>query len=281
MTVILKNGFLKQQQATPLSDTGRLVKILVVNLMPNKLETERQFAELFSQLTVDVQVTFARMASHHSKHISEADFNHADYVALEDLQNSYFDGLVVTGAPVEELDFETVDYWSEFKALLDWRETHVRESIFECWAAQAGLYADFGIQKHVLPSKLFGVYRCQINAETKLTAGFDALSMPQSRHSTLTKIDDPEVDVLASDPEAGPVVMHAVKTRSTYISGHPEYETNTLFNEFHRDMEKGLPIRLPKRYFSAAVPTNTWRGDSVQLYNNWVASLSNVRVTTF
>nr|WP_054708652.1 homoserine O-succinyltransferase [Secundilactobacillus paracollinoides] len=127
MTVILKNGFLKQQQATPLSDTGRLVKILVVNLMPNKLETERQFAELFSQLTVDVQVTFARMASHHSKHISEADFNHADYVALEDLQNSYFDGLVVTGAPVEELDFETVDYWSEFKALLDWRETHVRE----------------------------------------------------------------------------------------------------------------------------------------------------------
>lgn len=276
MTVILKNGFLKQQQSAALTDTGRVVKVLVVNLMPNKLETERQFTELFSQLTVDVQVTFARMASHHSKHISEADFAKADYATLPDLQNSYFDGLVVTGAPVEEMAFEDVDYWSEFKDFLDWRETHVRESIFECWAAQAGLYADFDIQKQVLPSKLFGVYRCQINAQTSLTAGFDNLSMPQSRHSTLTAIDDPEVDVLASDPEAGPVVMHAVKTRSTYISGHPEYETNTLFNEFHRDMEKGLPIRLPKRYFSAAEPANTWRGDSVQLYNNWVASLKRV-----
>ncbi|KRM77994.1 homoserine O-acetyltransferase/O-succinyltransferase family protein [Secundilactobacillus collinoides] len=276
MTVILKNGFLKQQQSAALTDTGRVVKVLVVNLMPNKLETERQFAELFSQLTVNVQVTFAWMASHHSKHISEADFAKADYATLPDLQNSYFDGLVVTGAPVEEMAFEDVDYWSEFKDFLDWRETHVRESIFECWAAQAGLYADFDIQKQVLPSKLFGVYRCQINAQTSLTAGFDNLSMPQSRHSTLTAIDDPEVDVLASDPEAGPVVMHAVKTRSTYISGHPEYETNTLFNEFHRDMGKGLPIRLPKRYFSAAEPANTWRGDSVQLYNNWVASLKRV-----
>lgn len=276
MTVFLKNGFLKQQQSAALTDTGRVVKVLVVNLMPNKLETERQFTELFSQLTVDVQVTFARMASHQSKHISESDFAKAGYATLSDLQNSYFDGLVVTGAPVEEMAFEDVDYWSEFKDFLDWRETHVRESIFECWAAQAGLYADFAIQKQVLPSKLFGVYRCQINALTSLTAGFDNLSMPQSRHSTLTAIDDPEVDVLASDPEAGPVVMHAVKTRSTYISGHPEYETNTLFNEFHRDMEKGLPIRLPKRYFSAAEPANTWRGDSVQLYNNWVASLKRV-----
>lgn len=275
MTVILKNGFLKHQQSLATSRTGQTVKVLVVNLMPNKLETERQFAGLFSKLAVDVELTFARMATHQSKHTAEADLNR-DYVTLAEIEDQTFDGMVVTGAPVEEMTFESVDYWSEFEQLLDWRETHVRRSILECWAAQAGLYYDFGIKKHPTSAKLFGVYRCQILTDSPLTKGFKQLSMPQSRHATLGEIDEPDVTVLASDPEAGPVVLDATKTASTYVSGHPEYETNTLFNEFHRDRLKGLPIQLPKNYFSAAIPANTWQQDSVQLYNNWVTELKQV-----
>ncbi|MTV82099.1 homoserine O-acetyltransferase/O-succinyltransferase family protein [Secundilactobacillus folii] len=271
MTVYLKNGFLKQQAVSATSST-RPVKLLVVNLMPNKLETERQFVHLFSHLSLDVEVTFLRMASHHSKHTSETALQSA-YAVLDDVYDQHFDGMVVTGAPVEQIQFEDVDYWPEFKALLDWRNKHVQQSILECWAAQAGIYADFGINKRVIPSKLFGVYRCEINARTALTAGFKQLSMPQSRHATLENISDPRLNVLASDPEAGPVVLASEVTHSTYISGHPEYETQTLNNEFHRDQEKGLPIQLPVNYFSQAKPTNTWQDDSFHLYDNWIHSL--------
>ncbi|GAX04192.1 homoserine O-succinyltransferase [Secundilactobacillus pentosiphilus] len=276
MTVQLNNGFLKHQHADT-GSTGRSVKLLVVNLMPNKLETERQFVRLFNHLSMDVDVTFLRMASHHSKHVPESKLEQA-YATLADIEDAYFDGMVITGAPVEELPYEDVDYWSEFKTLLDWRRNHVRESILECWAAQAGVYVDFGISKQVLPKKLFGIYRCEIDEETELTAGFDQLSMPQSRHATLGHINDPQLEVLASDPEAGPVVLASDQTRSTYISGHPEYETNTLFNEFRRDREKGKPIQIPKNYFRANEPANTWQADSIHLYDNWVHSLKKVRV---
>ncbi|MFC6253340.1 homoserine O-succinyltransferase [Secundilactobacillus hailunensis] len=276
MTVQLKNGFLKQHVDNTVF-TNQPVKLLVVNLMPNKLETERQFVHLFSHLSMDVEVTFLRMATHHSKHTPEAKLQQF-YAVLADIYDRHFDGMVVTGAPVEELQYKQVDYWNEFKTLLNWRHDHVRESIFECWAAQAGIYADFGINKRIISQKLFGVYRCRIDQQTELTAGFDQLSMPQSRHTTLGHINDPQLDVLASDPEAGPVVLASKQTHSTYLSGHPEYETNTLFNEFNRDREKGLPIQLPKNYFSASKPTNTWQNDSIRLYDNWVHSLLRVRV---
>ncbi|WP_203650040.1 homoserine O-acetyltransferase/O-succinyltransferase family protein [Secundilactobacillus yichangensis] len=276
MTVQLNNGFLKQQTGNTIQ-IDQPVKLLVVNLMPNKLETERQFVRLFSHLSLDVAVTFLRMASHHSKHIPEAKLQQT-YATLTDVYDQQFDGMVVTGAPVEDIAYDAVDYWPEFNTLLNWRHDHVRQSILECWAAQAGIYVDFGINKRVIPKKLFGVYRCEIDQKTALTAGFNQLSMPQSRHATLGHINDPRLAVLASDPEAGPVILASKQTHSTYISGHPEYETNTLFNEFNRDREKGLPIQLPKNYFSKDKPTNTWQRDSIHLYDNWVHSLKKVKV---
>lgn len=272
MTVILNNGLMALQHVNA-TTSKHFVKVLVVNLMPNKLETERQFVHLLSHLSVDVAVTFLRMSSHRSKHTDER-LLAQNYASLSSIYHQHFDGMIVTGAPVEEMAFEKVDYWAEFQALMDWRKQHVSQSIFECWAAQAGVYADFGIQKQVTNAKLFGVYRCRINQRTELTAGLDRLSMPQSRHATLGAINNPALRVVASDPEAGPVVLTSASTHSTYISGHPEYETKTLFNEFHRDQEKGLPIQLPKNYFSAAVPVNTWQNDSIHLYNNWVHQLT-------
>lgn len=275
MTVFLKNGLIKQQRNNSDLIESSEINLLVVNLMPNKLETERQFIHLLSDLNVDVTVTFLRMATHNSKSVPESALERT-YVTLDDCYQNHYDGLIVTGAPVEQLAFEDVDYWDEFLTLMDWRLTHVTRSLFECWASQAALYADFGIQKQVVSQKLFGIYRCEINEVTDLTRGFNQLSMPQSRHATLGQINDERLSVLASDPEAGPVVLAAEDTRSTYISGHPEYETGTLFNEFHRDLAKGCEIQLPKNYFSAAIPSNTWYKDSIHLYNNWIASLSRV-----
>ncbi|WP_282801574.1 homoserine O-acetyltransferase/O-succinyltransferase family protein [Secundilactobacillus kimchicus] len=276
MTVTLENGFLKQQLAAQSSATASAVKLVIVNLMPNKLETERQFVNLLAALSQDVRVTFARMATHQSRHTDEAALQ-AHYVTLDDIFYQDFDGLIVTGAPVETLAFAHVDYWAEFQAWLDWRDQHVDQTIFECWAAQAALFVDAGIEKRVTAQKVFGVYRSQVVANTPLTTGLATVSMPQSRHATLPEPDTSSITTLVEDGQAGPIVLSNPAKRSLYISGHPEYETETLINEFRRDQKKGQAIQLPKNYFAAACPVNTWRQDSVKLYNNW---LSQVRTHT-
>ncbi len=261
----------------PNQDSTDTINLLVLNIMPNKLETESQILNLCSGYSKSINFTFLYPKSHHFKsdvldHLQET------YVTIDDIKDEYYDGLLVTGAPVECIEFEEVDYWEEFKQLLEWSRTHVTQSIYFCWASQAALYADYGIQKHNVDDKISGIFPHHSQLIDPLLDGFgDTFYLPHSRHTTLDDEDilqQDDLTVLTTSKITGPQIIVTKDHRSTFITGHPEYSTETLSNEYFRDVDAGLEPHVPDNYFKQNNPTsdvkNYWHADGVKLFANWL-----------
>lgn len=287
MTANAVNGFLNADEKWVNHELTNPLSILVLNLMPTRRNTEAQFLHRFSEISSDAELTFMYPQSHQFKGTSRAAIER-DYVCLDQIRDAHFDGLIVTGAPVETLPFAQVDYWDELQQILEWAKTHVTQCLYECWAAQACLFHDFGIRKHLLTSKLFGVYPAdRIAADSPIAKGFGAgglLKMPQSRHTSIVLDEDhlPEgLTVDASAEATGPIILSASGLHSTYITGHPEYAEGTLAREYYRDLYEQMPIRLPKNYFidqDSGTVDYSWKNSSIQIYDNWSKIISNKKV---
>jgi homoserine O-succinyltransferase len=256
----------------------RPLKIAVLNLMPTKIVTETQILRLLSNSPLQIDVSFIRMLSHESRNTS-SDHIDAFYRSFRDIRHDRFDGLVVTGAPVETLPFEEVDYWPELCELLDWSREAVFSTLYICWGAQAGLYRHFGIGKRELPAKLSGIYEHRVLApKAPLLRGFDELfPAPHSRYTEALpeKIrNQPGLEVLAESDEAGIYIAATNDGRMVFVSGHPEYDRDTLKAEYERDIGKGIKIAPPVNYFpggdTTRAPVMRWRAHAHLLYSNWL-----------
>jgi homoserine O-succinyltransferase len=253
----------------------RPLRVAILNLMPTKITTETQLLRLLSNSALQVEVTLLHTATHEARN---TDANHLlnHYLTFEDLRSEKFDGLIVTGAPVEQMPFEEVDYWSELTQVFDWAETNVESTFYICWGAQAGLYHRYGIPKYDLPHKMFGVFEHRVLARTeKLLRGFDDIFLaPHSRHTEIRRADIEKVNdlqMLADSDEAGVYIVGSKDGRHLFITGHSEYDSFTLKGEYDRDVNKGLPIHVPKNYYPgddpAQVPTVRWRGHANLLFS--------------
>lgn len=256
----------------------RPLKILLLNLMPKKIETETQLSRLLGNSPLQVDLELIHTKSHKSKNTS-AEHLFTFYKTFQDVKNRTFDGMIITGAPVEQLEFEEVEYWDELCEIMEWSKTHVHSTFHICWGAQAGLYYHFGVKKYALPKKLFGVFPTKADYKRSiLLRGFDDTFMvPQSRHTTV-KTEDikavPELRILASSKETGVYAAMTEKGRQIFITGHSEYDAGTLAAEYFRDKSEGKPIDIPKNYFPDDNPENpplvTWRAHANLLYSNWL-----------
>ncbi len=260
-----------QQQIRP-------INVVILNLMPTKIETETQILRLISKSPLQVNCDFMRVSSHEAKHVS-ADHLVKFYDTFDAFKDNNYDGLIVTGAPVEHLRFEDVDYWDEFCQIIDWAQDHVFSTIYLCWGAMAGLYHLHGIRKKQLPSKLFGIFPQRLCDEYSfLTNGFDEVHyMPHSRHAAIQTTDlsrHPELKVLSEGFDSGPALIATNDFHEIYVTGHFEYGRDTLSDEFWRDFKKGLPIKVPQNYFPDDDPEKqpifTWRAHANLLYRNWL-----------
>lgn len=256
----------------------RPLQICILNLMPLKEETELQLLRALSNTPLQVDVSFMHMSSHVSQNTS---LNHLNkfYKSFEELKDNSYDGLIITGAPVEQLKFEQVDYWEELCKIMDWSQENVTSTLHICWGAQAALYHYYGLEKELLPQKLFGVYEHKVsNRKIPLVRGFDDYFMaPHSRHTTVSAKAihaRPELKVLAESEEAGVFLAIAEEGKKIFVMGHPEYDRVTLQNEYERDLKKGLAIQMPKNYFPEDDPSKRphlqWRSHSNNLYSNWL-----------
>ncbi len=256
----------------------RPLNVLILNNMPVKQDTELQLLRALSNTPLQVDVTFMNVKSHVSQNTSASHLNKF-YTTLDEIKGNKYDGMIVTGAPVEDIPFEQVDYWEEICEIFDWAGTHVTSTLHICWAAQAGLYHYYGIDKKLLPRKLFGVYEHRVeNRKIPLVRGFDDIFLaPHSRH-TETPSEAihacSELKVLAESPQAGVYLAIAEGGRKIFVTGHPEYDRYSLNNEYIRDLNKGLPIQIPYNYYPdddpGARPLLQWRSHSNNLYSNWL-----------
>ena len=256
----------------------RAIEIGVLNLMPLKEETELQLLRSLSNTPLQVSVTFITVSSHESKNTSMSHLNKF-YETFDDVKGRYFDGLIITGAPVEQMEFEEVDYWEEISEIFEWTKTHVTSTLHLCWGAQAGLYYHYGLQKHMLPKKMFGVYEHRVmNRKVPLVRGFDDFFMaPHSRHTEVRTEDITNtagLTILAESEEAGVLLAIADEGRRIFVMGHPEYDRITLDKEYKRDKDKGLPIEIPVNYYpnddDTLKPRMQWRSHANILYSNWL-----------
>ena len=256
----------------------RPISIGLLNLMPLKEDTELQILRSLSNTPLQVDVTFVMVSSHVSKNTPTSHLNKF-YYRFEEIRDRKFDGFIITGAPVEQIPFEEVDYWEELKEIMEWSKTHVTSTLHLCWGAQAGIYYHYGIDKEMLPQKVFGVFRHRVlNRKIPLVRGFDDVFLaPHSRH-TQTPIDivraDDRLTILAESEEAGLFLAMAENGRKIFVMGHPEYDRITLDQEYKRDLSKGLDIQMPKHYYTdddpSVRPLLTWRAAANNLYTNWL-----------
>lgn len=258
----------------------RPLKIVVLNLMPLKITTETDLIRLLSNTPLQLDITFMKLKSHTSKN-TPIEHMKQFYINFEELRNRKFDGMIITGAPVEDIPFEQVNYWEEVSSIFDWARTHVTSTLYICWAAQAALYHFYGIQKHRLPKKMFGIFPQDINpdeANKPLFRGFDdKFNMPQSRHTEVNAEDVravKELTVLAESPLSGVGIAIAREGREIFVTGHLEYNPDTLDNEYKRDKGKRDDVDLPKNYYidddPEKGPNVTWRAHANLFYHNWV-----------
>ena len=256
----------------------RPIRIGLLNLMPLKEETELQILRSLSNTPLQVDVIFVNVSSHESKNTPTSHLNKF-YQTFEEIKDQKFDGFIITGAPVEQMPFEEVDYWEELKEIMEWTTTHVTSTLHLCWGAQAGLYHHYGIDKVQLNSKLFGVFRHKVmNRKIPLVRGFDdVFYAPHSRHTDVPaeRIHaDKRLTMLAESEEAGAFLVMAQAGRQIFVMGHPEYDRITLDGEYKRDVGKGLPIDIPVNYYPDDDPDNrpllTWRAHANNLYTNWL-----------
>ncbi|NMD72471.1 homoserine O-succinyltransferase [Bacillus sp. DNRA2] len=255
----------------------RPLNILILNLMPEKERTEAQLLRLVGNTPLQVNVTFLKTATHVSKNTSKY---HLDqfYTTFSEIKHRKYDGMIITGAPIEHLSFEEVNYWNELTEIMEWSKTNVTSTLHICWGAQAALYYHFGIGKFELPAKCTGVFSHQVNDRTeKLLRGFDDEYLaPHSRYTDVSQeaiIAHPELKLLSYSEEAGPFIVSANNCRQIMVTGHLEYDTGTLAEEYHRDLQKGLEIK-PKHYFPndnpEEMPLNRWRSHAHLLFSNWL-----------
>ena len=256
----------------------RPLRVAILNLMPTKIETETQILRLMSKSPIQVEVDFMRVSSHESKNTSAGHLVKF-YETFDAYKDKNYDGMIVTGAPVEHLPFEEVDYWDELCEIMDWARDHVFSTMFLCWGAMAGLYHYYGIPKKLLGEKLFGVFPQRLCDEySVLTNGFDEVhNMPHSRHAAIDTnalAEHPELQALSESFRTGPALIATRDFHEIYVTGHFEYGRDTLANEYWRDFHAGLPIKLPLNYFPDDDPENqprlTWRGHANLLYRNWI-----------
>ncbi len=289
MPVIIPNGLpaadklqeeniftMKEGRAT--TQDIRPLEIAIVNLMPTKVATETQLARALSNTPLQVNLTLVRMESHDSQHVSD---NHMEsfYTTLDEIKKRRFDGMIITGAPVEFYDFEEVDYWQELTELLDYSKKNVYSRMFICWGAQAGLYYNYGLNKKILDKKVFGVFEQKlVRPHNPLVRGFDEVFyVPHSRNTEVPKEDIlkvPELRILAESDETGVHIISTDNGREIYVMGHHEYDRDTLAQEYFRDVNKGIDIDIPKNYFRDDDPKNApimrWRGHGTLLFSNWL-----------
>ena len=256
----------------------RPLRILLLNLMPTKIVTETQLARLLGNSPLQIELELIMTRSRESRNTAREHML-AFYKTFEDVRHQHFDGMVITGAPVEQMDFEQVDYWDELCGIMEWSKTHVTSTFHICWGAQAGVYYLFGVKKLPLDQKLFGVFEHRVERRSSmLLRGFDdTFFVPHSRHTTIDRADIeaiPELKILASSPEAGIYAVATDKGRQIFITGHSEYDADTLRLEYERDKKAGLAIDVPKNYFpdddDTKPPRVTWRSHANLIYTNWL-----------
>lgn len=256
----------------------RPLRIVALNLMPTKIATETQLARLLANSPLQVQLTLLHTASHAASHVP-GEHMEAFYKTFDEIRGERFDGMIITGAPVEQMPFENVDYWPELCQIMAWSKTNVHSTLHICWGAQAGLYYHYGIEKQQLPKKLFGVFPHRVEYKRSiLFRGFDdEFMVPHSRHTTVRREDIEKIDdlrILASSEEAGVYAVFTNMGRQIFITGHSEYDADTLKNEYLRDIAAGKPIELPKNYFPDDDPTRQplvrWRSSANLLFSNWL-----------
>lgn len=256
----------------------RPLKLAVLNLMPTKITTETQIIRLLSNTPLQIDLTLLRTSTHKATNTS-AEHMEMFYRTFDDIRNDRFDGLIITGAPVENLDFTDVDYWDELCEIMTWSKVNVYSTLHICWAAQAALWYHYGIKKYPLEKKMFGVFTHKnLQPNHPLLRGFDEeFVAPHSRHTEVRREDVEKcnkLDILAESDEAGLYIIASKKRRLFYVTGHSEYDSDTLASEYFRDVNLGKPIELPRHYFpnddSSLPPKNTWRGHAHLLFSNWL-----------
>ena len=276
--ILERENIFVMDETRALNQDIRPLKIGILNLMPLKEDTELQLLRSLSNTPLQLDITFLTVSSHESKNTAQSHINKF-YEHFCQVKKRRFDGLIITGAPVEQMEFEKVDYWDELVEIMDWAETHVTSTFFICWGAQAALYHYYGLKKQLLPQKLFGLYRHRVqNRKEPLIRGFDdEFLAPHSRHTTVDSEairSCSSLTVLAESDEAGIFIAMAEKGRKIFVFGHPEYDRLTLQKEYVRDKEKGLDIKTPKDYFkdndSSSQPLLMWRAHANALYTNWI-----------
>lgn len=265
-----------EQRAT--TQRIRPLRIGILNLMPTKVATETQLLRLLGNTPLQVEVELLHTKTHESKNTSKEHLLKF-YKTFDDVKDGYFDGFIITGAPVEKMEFEEVEYWPELCEIMEWTKTHVYSTFHICWGAQAALHYHYGINKYMLPEKLFGVYPHRVIADHPiLCRGFDDVIMvPQSRHTTLRKediLEVPELQILAENEKCGPYIMKIRDGRQIFVTGHSEYDADTLEREYIRDKKAGLPITVPENYYpdddDTKRPNVSWRAHAHLLFANWL-----------
>ena len=258
----------------------RPLKIAILNLMPLKITTETDLVRLLSNSPLQIEVTFMKLKSHTSKN-TPIEHMKAFYVDFEKMRQEKYDGMIVTGAPVEHLEFEEVNYWEEIQEIFDWAEKNVTSTFYICWAAQAGLYHYYGVPKHPLEKKMFGIFKhhiCEGMQQLPIFRGFDdEFFVPHSRHTEVRREDiekHPELSIISESDESGVHIVMARGGRQFFVTGHSEYSPNTLDTEYRRDLGKGLPIEMPKNYYRnddpELGPLVRWRSVANLLFSNWM-----------
>ena len=277
-TTLLEENIFVMTETRAITQDIRPLRVLMLNLMPQKIVTETQIARLIGNTPLQVELELLQTATHKSTHTS-AEHMLSFYKVFDEIKDQKFDGMIITGAPVEHLAFEDVEYWDELCRIMEWSKTHVTSTLHICWGAQAGLYYHYGIQKHRLDEKLFGVFEHHLDYKRSiLFRGFDdTFLVPHSRHTTTLRGDVEKVDdlrILASSDEAGVFVISTEKGRQIFVTGHSEYDADTLKKEYLRDKALGLDIKVPKNYFPGdddqREPLVRWRSCANLFYSNWL-----------
>lgn len=276
--ILINENIFVMDESRAFTQDIRPLKVAILNLMPMKETTETQILRLLANTPLQVEFVLLHPKSHVSKNTST---EHLEmfYKTFEDVQHQYFDGMIITGAPVEHLDFEEVTYWDELKAIMDWAKERVTSTFYICWASQAGLYHHFGIPKYTLDEKIFGVFPHTVTKQNvKLLRGFDEIFyVPQSRHTEFRKEDIekvPELEILSESEDSGVYIVATKDGRHIFVTGHSEYDPLTLKAEYDRDVSKGMNISIPKNYYPNDDPTQTpksqWRAHANLLFSNWL-----------
>jgi len=256
----------------------RPLKILILNLMPTKIDTETQLSRLLGNTPLQVEIELIHTETHKSKNTSEEHLL-AFYKTFDEVRERYFDGMIITGAPVEKMEFEEVDYWSELCEIMEWSKSHVQSTLHICWGAQAGLYYHFGVKKYMLEEKLSGVYTHEVEYKRSiLFRGFDdVFYVPHSRYTTVKREEIeavPELKILSSSPSAGIYAISTKHGRQIFLTGHSEYDRDTLNKEYTRDKKAGINPKVPENYFpeddDTRDPVIRWRGHATLLFTNWL-----------